>query len=147
MEKISRYLEQHEAPLSRKTIETAGLGKSGKWVRVALDALIAEGYVQEHRGPRNARLNTLIQPFRQSTSSSSSHPVPPRPDEDDPTSSSSSPPYRADELRDEDDVDDIDPDEVERLRDKHADIAEARAHVPLEAAFRQDEVRESEDNW
>jgi hypothetical protein len=104
MQKVSDWLERQAEPVTRNAIEKAGLGKQAKYVRQALDALIAAGHVAETRGPRNARLCTLVTPF----TSSSSDFVSPRLDEVAFTSSSSSLSTR-DEDRDED--------EVERLAD------------------------------
>ncbi len=102
MEKVSRFLEQHgEVPRAR--IEEAGLGKQGKWVRVAIDTLIEEECAAETPGPRGARLTRSLKPFRD-TSSTSSELVSPRPDEDVATSSTSSVPYKGDEVRDEDEL-------------------------------------------
>ncbi len=69
MEKVARFLTGNPSP--RSTIEKAGLGKQTLYVRQALDALIAGGYVTETAGPRGARVNTLVQPFNVPTSSSS----------------------------------------------------------------------------
>jgi hypothetical protein len=101
-------------------IERAGLGKSAKLVRLALDVLILEGYVGEEAGARGARLNTLLRPF----TSSSSHLVQVRPDDVVVTSSTSSTPYRGDEIETTlfNEVKLASVEEVERLRARHPDL-------------------------
>jgi hypothetical protein len=66
MEKVSRYVEAHvpeEIP-SRTAVEENVTGK-GTFVRQAIDILIAEGYVEESPGPRNARLLSSLRPYRE----------------------------------------------------------------------------------
>ena|SRR5690242_18977392 len=119
MKKVSRFLEQHPRA-SRSEIESAGLGKSAKLVRLALDALIIEGCVGEETGARGARLNTLLRPFP----SSPSDLVSARPDEVIVTSSTSSTPYRGDEVETAllAEVKSASADESERLRATRADL-------------------------
>ena len=66
MEKVSRWLEEQDAPRSRNQVENAGLGKSRDHVRQAMDALTTEGYVNESPGPRGARMLTSVKPYRTS---------------------------------------------------------------------------------
>jgi hypothetical protein len=103
MEKISRWLAHQGEPVSRNTIEKAGLGKKAQYVRKAIDALAAGGYITETEGARGARMYTHVRPF----TSSSSDLVPPRPDEDEVTSSPTSSDLvslQRDEVADEDEV-------------------------------------------
>jgi hypothetical protein len=103
MEKISRWLAHQGEPVSRNTIERAGLGKKAQYVRKAIDALVAGGYITETGGARGARMHTHVRPF----TSSSSDLVPPRPDEDEVTSSPTSSDLvslQRDEVADEDEV-------------------------------------------
>lgn len=87
MQRVAGYLAEHGSS-SRKTIEQAKLGKQAKFVRDAIDALIADGYATETIGARGARITTLLRPY----TPTSSDVVSPRLDEDDATSSTSSPP-------------------------------------------------------
>lgn len=65
MEKVSRFLERYwDEPPSRNQIELAKLGKA-EYVRVALDRLVAEGYVAEFSGANRARRVRLERPFRE----------------------------------------------------------------------------------
>lgn len=66
MVKVSRFLEGQSEPVSRKTIETNVTGKA-EYVRVAMDALVADGYALEEDGPRNSRLLTAHKPFTTSS--------------------------------------------------------------------------------
>ncbi|MFL5960121.1 MAG: hypothetical protein ACJ75G_07665 [Gaiellaceae bacterium] len=117
MEKVSRYIAHQGEPVSRNTIEKAGLGKQATYVRRAIDALIDGGYITEQAGPRGARLYTNTQPF------TSSDFVSLRPDEDGVTSSDLVRPLQGDEVADEDEVERIHLDEVDRLLSKHGDLA------------------------
>jgi hypothetical protein len=56
MVKVSHWLAEQTEPVSRNAIEKARLGKQKDYVRVAIDELVAAGYVIETAGPRNARL-------------------------------------------------------------------------------------------
>lgn len=97
MEKVSRYLETHNDPVSRNNIETTIKGKRAEFIRQAIDVLIADGYATQSTGPHNSKLVTLERPYRESTdpknasSSTSSQFVPSSSDEVIYTSSSSSP--------------------------------------------------------
>lgn len=103
MERISGWLRLQQEPVSRKRVEDGVKGHNAKAKRTALDVLIAEGFVTETAGPRNAKLVQNVRPYKADdpacnpqtglTSSTSSHLVPPRPDEDNTTSSSLVPPY------------------------------------------------------
>ena len=64
MVKVSRFLEQHQEPQSRNQIEQAVGGKA-QYVRIAIDALIAEGFATEFSGARGARLVRLERAFRE----------------------------------------------------------------------------------
>jgi hypothetical protein len=64
MERVSRHLDQQAEPVSRNDIETTVKGK-GPYLRLAMDALVAEGYAEETQGPRNSRLLTSLRPFRE----------------------------------------------------------------------------------
>jgi hypothetical protein len=75
MEKVSRYLEAQSAPVSRTTIEQDVSGKAA-FLRKAIDALIADGYVRAEHGARNSVLCVSVCAF----SATSHDPVPPRPD-------------------------------------------------------------------
>ena len=82
MEKVSRYLETTSSRLgdevSRNQVEQNVTGKA-HFVRLALDALVVEGYVAETLGSRGSRLVRSLRPYRENdfvpTSSR------PRPDE------------------------------------------------------------------
>jgi hypothetical protein len=79
MEKVSRYLEPETAPLSKKQIEDAKLGKS-EYVRKALDALVQDGYLTRQDGARGAHLYTTIRAFREAEAAQTATSSPPRPD-------------------------------------------------------------------
>jgi hypothetical protein len=98
MEKISRYLEEQPEPVSRNSIEKAKLGKQVTYIRDAIDALAADGYITESAGPRGSRLYQNTKPF------TSSDLVPPRPDEHTPTSSDLVPSLQGTRSSDEDEV-------------------------------------------
>jgi hypothetical protein len=66
MEKVSRYLEQQDEPVSRNTVEKQKLG-AAEYVRQAMDALAADDFVDEVAGPRNARLLRSTKPYRTSS--------------------------------------------------------------------------------
>lgn len=90
MENVSRYLEAQPEPVSRNNVETSVKGKSVDWIRKALDALIADGFVAESTGARNARLVASGSPYRHvetPSSTTSSDLVRPRPDDVHTTSS------------------------------------------------------------
>ena len=64
MERVSRYLERQAGRTPRGTIEKNVRG-STEWVRRALDLLVQEGYAEEQKGARDARLYTSHHPFRE----------------------------------------------------------------------------------
>jgi hypothetical protein len=64
MERVSRCLEIRGEPASRNQIEDEVEGRA-KFIRVAIDRLILEGFASEWDGPRNARLVQLERPFRE----------------------------------------------------------------------------------
>lgn len=66
MEKISRLLSTTDGDLSQTQIEKAVSARSIV-VRGALEALVAEGYVSRHSGPRNAVLHRYERTFRDLT--------------------------------------------------------------------------------
>ncbi|MGY1712525.1 AAA family ATPase [Geodermatophilus sp. SYSU D00758] len=66
MEKVSRALEGVDEPLSFRGIDDRVQGKQ-QHIAQALDVLVAEGHVQRTAGPRNAKLHTLVRPYRQAT--------------------------------------------------------------------------------
>lgn len=64
MERVSRYLEGRDEPVSFRGIDKAVEGKQ-EYIAQALDALVAEGYVTRKPGPRSANLHTSARPYRQ----------------------------------------------------------------------------------
>ena len=64
MEKVSIYLERFAAPCSRKQVEQDVKGKA-EYIREALEALVRDGYAEETRGPRGARLVKSLRAFRE----------------------------------------------------------------------------------
>jgi hypothetical protein len=64
MEKVSRYVESRPEAVSRNAIETAVTGKR-QFVRMAIDLLTNEGFLEAERGERNARLYVSARPFRE----------------------------------------------------------------------------------
>ena len=68
MRRVSEYLEGKGEPASRNEIETNVKGKAAKWRRLAIDTLLAEGYLTEQEGARGARLVSLVMPFTSSSS-------------------------------------------------------------------------------
>jgi hypothetical protein len=65
MEKVSLYVGAHVGELpSRNDVEKNVIGK-GEFVRQAIDVLLAEGYLDEEEGPRNARLLRSLKPYRE----------------------------------------------------------------------------------
>lgn len=63
MEKVSLYIE-HNPRLSRNGITGAKLGKTD-YVRLALDLLIAEGYVHAESGPNRSQVHQSLKPYRE----------------------------------------------------------------------------------
>jgi hypothetical protein len=66
MEKISEFIERSEDPLSTKTIED-GVDGRAETVRKALAFLVRDHFVRIESGPRNAKLHSSIQPYREVT--------------------------------------------------------------------------------
>jgi hypothetical protein len=65
MQKVSRYVAAHIGDLpSRNQVEEQIKGRR-EFVRQAIDVLVAEGFLEEEDGPRNARLLRSIRPFRE----------------------------------------------------------------------------------
>jgi hypothetical protein len=64
MERVSRFLELQSEPVSQTATETSVTGHT-RWVRVAIDCLVREGWVSETTGKRNARLLLSVQAFRE----------------------------------------------------------------------------------
>jgi hypothetical protein len=67
MERVSRLLEQADAPLSQHQIETARLGKQLQYVRRSCQELVHQGFVEVLDGPRNARLHRSLKPYREAS--------------------------------------------------------------------------------
>jgi hypothetical protein len=69
MEKVSRYLERlRPDAVSRNEVERNVTG-AAKYVRVALDALIEDEFVEETAGIRGSRPVRSVKPFRETTAS------------------------------------------------------------------------------
>jgi hypothetical protein len=64
MEKVSRYAEERNGDLPSRNQVEAGIGGNRDYVRQAIDQLLAEDYLAEQEGPRNARLIVSVKPFR-----------------------------------------------------------------------------------
>jgi hypothetical protein len=64
MERVSRYCEACVEPTSRNTVEK-GVGGNATYTRQAMEVLVAEKYLDEQPGERNARLLTSLKPYRQ----------------------------------------------------------------------------------
>jgi hypothetical protein len=64
MEKVSRYLEPRDEPVSRNQVVTDVTGKA-EFVRIAIDRLVSEGYAEEHPGANRARLVQIVQAYRE----------------------------------------------------------------------------------
>jgi len=75
MERISRFLEDVEQPLSGYAISNAVPGKREGKV-IALRVLGAEGYLECQPGPRGGLLYRSLKPFREAGLVTSSRPVP-----------------------------------------------------------------------
>jgi hypothetical protein len=108
MEKVSRFLEKQADAVTRSRVET-GVTGTAKFVRLALDGLITDGYVEETVGLRGSRPVRSLKPYRESTPSDLVA-TPSDEVEEDPsmTSSARRPPYG-------DEPDEVDADEIERL--------------------------------
>ena len=63
MERVSIFLEVQVEPVSQTAVETSVQGKAA-FVRQAIDCLVREGWANESRGPRDARLLLSVQAFR-----------------------------------------------------------------------------------
>lgn len=68
MEKISRYVEINPG-LGRNAIRTA-VGGTAKYVTLAVDLLVSEGFIEVERGPNRSMLHKSIRPFRTSPEAS-----------------------------------------------------------------------------
>jgi hypothetical protein len=66
MEKVSRWLEIQQEPVSRNAVESAQLGKRD-YVRLALDLLTQEGFVEETKGANRARLVESLEAYREAS--------------------------------------------------------------------------------
>jgi len=111
MERVSKFIAEHDEPVSRNRIEKSGLGKQASYVRDAIDDLATGGYIAEGRGARGARVYTHVRPFTTSSDTPEKDLVRPRLTSSDEVASTSSDlvsPYKGDEVTDEDD-------ELERL--------------------------------
>jgi hypothetical protein len=64
MERVSNLVEKAREPLSKNNIETTVAGKRD-YVRLALSALVEEGYVEAVTGPKNAIVHRSLKPFRE----------------------------------------------------------------------------------
>ena len=64
MERISEALEVSTDPMSFRSIDTLVSGKQAHIV-TALESLVTEGYVTRHDGPRNSKMHTSVEPYRQ----------------------------------------------------------------------------------
>jgi hypothetical protein len=64
MEKVSRYIEINPG-VSRRLIESAKLGKH-EYVRMAVELLLIEGYIEIEKGPHNAQQHRQVKPYRES---------------------------------------------------------------------------------
>lgn len=65
MDKVSRFIEDQDAPPSRNAIEKGVSGKKDN-IGKALKCLIDEGFLRADEGARNATLHTSLKPYRQS---------------------------------------------------------------------------------
>lgn len=70
MERVSRYLEQRQAPASKNVIERDVTGRA-EYVRAAVEALVAEGHVS-----RDSNAYASIKPFREAGEEATSSPRP-----------------------------------------------------------------------
>jgi hypothetical protein len=68
MEKVSRWLETRSDEVSRAEVERNITG-TAKFVRIAIDELIHDGYAVETAGLRGSRLVRSVKPYRETTSS------------------------------------------------------------------------------
>lgn len=65
MERISRALQQVQTPLSQSNIEDVVRGNKAA-IKVALDVLVAEGYVKRTVGKRQALMHSHLKPYTES---------------------------------------------------------------------------------
>jgi hypothetical protein len=120
MQRVSEYLAAQGEPVSRNAVEKNVTGQ-GKYLRQAIDALVADGHVRVDRGPNRSHLLTNVTPFSASefvSGSSQTHRGAVR--------LGSSPPFKGDEPEDAPDLNRdalTDEDELERLLRDHSDIA------------------------
>lgn len=63
MQRVSEFLAEQTEPVTRNTVERGVRGKQAKFVRQALDELIAGGYIEQQAGGRGAQLVRLTKPF------------------------------------------------------------------------------------
>lgn len=78
MEKVSRWLELQQSPVSRNEVEKAVEGK-GQYVREALDILTREAWISETKGAKRARLVESVRAYREADDDTSSSSSPLRP--------------------------------------------------------------------
>ncbi len=64
MERVSEFLEGETGPVSKNSIITS-IGKKKPMASLAIQLLIDEGFCTVSEGPRNAKLITLVKPYRQ----------------------------------------------------------------------------------
>lgn len=75
MEKVSKALEGADGPLSGRDVDKQVPGREAH-VTHARNVLVAEGYVTVAAGTRNAKLHTLVRPYRQAADPASDAYVP-----------------------------------------------------------------------
>lgn len=93
MKRVSDYLESQPDPVSLREVEDSVRGKSRESLRLAVEALIIDGYVNETKGARRARLLTSARPYTTSPDLAG-----PRPANSHPTSPTSPFPYGGGEV-------------------------------------------------
>jgi AAA domain len=64
MERVSRHVEQATEPVSRRAVTQAVTGNEVA-LRMAIDTLTTEGYLQQTPGPNRAQLLTIVRPYRE----------------------------------------------------------------------------------
>jgi hypothetical protein len=128
MERVSHWLEQHGGPASRSAI-TTGVGGRKEYVLLAIDELIASGYVAENAGARGAKTCVSVRQFSVETTSSLNSGTGQRPDgENDPFPSP---------------VPDLFP--SERNRSEQVARSSARSPVPVSPPLGRERVRDARD--
>ncbi len=70
MVRVSRAIREASAPLSKDAIGVAVKGKT-KYVRTALEILVAEGYVEQVKGAHNSLLHRELRPYEEEDSEGS----------------------------------------------------------------------------